>query len=178
MGSPDEKDKPSTILPGTVERIIKPIDPQEPGKAQIEIEKGEDLYREIRVDNVLKDEKGEEVSIKEGAPVEVIIKAERKDTTKREKAVSGALALETGAAMLLRLFECRNCGSLNGYASRPRTFAERYILPLLFLRPVRCGDCFSRFYRTRLVLVQEHRRSHIGTGHRLTGPGHARSREE
>jgi len=34
MGSPEEKDKPSTTLPGTVEKIIKPIDPNEPEKAQ------------------------------------------------------------------------------------------------------------------------------------------------
>jgi hypothetical protein len=27
MGSPEKKDKPSTTLPGTVEKIIKPIDP-------------------------------------------------------------------------------------------------------------------------------------------------------
>jgi hypothetical protein len=52
-----EKDKTSTTLPGTVEKIIKPIVPGEPDKAQIEVEKAEDLYREIRIDNVLKDEK-------------------------------------------------------------------------------------------------------------------------
>ena len=50
-------------------------------------------------------------------------------------------ALPTGAAMLVRLFKCRNCGSIGGHVSRPRTFGERYILPLLFLRPVRCGHC-------------------------------------
>jgi hypothetical protein len=57
MDSPEEKDKTSTTLPGTVEKIIKPIVPGEPDKAQIEVEKAEDLYREIRIDNVLKDEK-------------------------------------------------------------------------------------------------------------------------
>ena len=83
MGSPEEKDKPSTTLPGTVEKIIKPIDPREPEKAQIDIEGGEDLYREIRVNNTLKDEKGEEVALKEGAPVDVTIEADKKDTTKK-----------------------------------------------------------------------------------------------
>ena len=38
--SPESKDKPSTTLPGTVEKIIKPIDPSEPEKAQIHIEGG------------------------------------------------------------------------------------------------------------------------------------------
>jgi hypothetical protein len=83
MGSPEEKDKPSTTLPGTVEKIIKPILRGEAEKAQINIEGAEELYREIRVDNTLKDEKGEEVAIKEGAQVEVPIEADKKDTTKK-----------------------------------------------------------------------------------------------
>jgi hypothetical protein len=37
MGSPEEKDKPSTTLPGSVEKIIEAIDPREPEKAQINI---------------------------------------------------------------------------------------------------------------------------------------------
>ena len=76
-------DKPSTTLPGTVQKIIKPIDPREPEKAQIDIEAAEHLYREIRIDNTLKDEKGEEVALKEGARVDVTIEADKKDTTKK-----------------------------------------------------------------------------------------------
>ncbi len=38
-------------------KIIKPIDPSEPEKAQIGIEGGEDLYREIRVPNTFKDKR-------------------------------------------------------------------------------------------------------------------------
>ena len=51
--------------------------------AEISIPKAEDLYREIRIDNVLKDEKGEEAALKEGAPVDVTIEADKKDTTKK-----------------------------------------------------------------------------------------------
>jgi len=83
MNSPEEKEKPSTTLPGTVEKIIKPIVPSEPEKAQIAIQGGDDPYREIRIENALKNEKGEEVAVKEGAPVEVTIKAEEKDTIKK-----------------------------------------------------------------------------------------------
>ena len=83
MDSPEEKDRPSTTLPGIVEKIIKPIVTGEPDQAQIEVEKAEDLYREIRIDNVLKDEKGEEAALKEGAPVDVTIEADKKDTTKK-----------------------------------------------------------------------------------------------
>ena len=89
MGPPEEKDKPSATLPGTVEKIIKPIDPSEAEKAQINIEEAEELYRDIRVDNTLKDEKGEEVAIKEGARVDVTIEAYKKDTTKKAKVSYG-----------------------------------------------------------------------------------------
>ena len=84
MGQPEEKDKPSTTLPGTVQKIIKPIDPHAQDTAEIAIEGAEDLYREIRIENTLKDEKGEEVAIKEeGAQVDVTIEADKKDTTKK-----------------------------------------------------------------------------------------------
>ncbi len=66
--------------------------------------------------------------------------------------------------MLARLFECQNCGSFNGYSSRPRSFTEKYILPLLFLRPVRCGDCFRRSLQSRFVLVQPRRESKSARG--------------
>jgi predicted DNA-binding antitoxin AbrB/MazE fold protein len=81
--SAKSKDKPSTTLPGTVEKIIKPIDPREPEKAQVAVEGAEELYREIRIDNTLKDEKGDEVVLKEGARVDVTIEADKKDTTKK-----------------------------------------------------------------------------------------------
>ena len=86
MGQDSAKsnDKPSTTLPGTVEKIIKPIDPREPEKAQIAVEGAEDLYREIRIDNVLKDEDGHEVALKQGAPVEVTIEADAEHTTKKK----------------------------------------------------------------------------------------------
>ena len=83
MDSPEEKDKPSTTLPGTVQKIIKSIDPHEPDTAEIAIEGAEDLYREIRVENTLKNQKGEEVALKQGAPVDVTIEAEEKDTAKK-----------------------------------------------------------------------------------------------
>jgi hypothetical protein len=57
-------EKPSTTLAGTVEKIIKPPDPSEPEKAQIGIEGAEELYREIRIDNTLKTEDGQEVVLK------------------------------------------------------------------------------------------------------------------
>ena len=81
--SADSNEKASTTLPGIVEKIIKSPDPREPEKAQIAIEGAEELYREIRIDNTLKDEKGEDVALKQGAPVDVTIEADPQDTTKR-----------------------------------------------------------------------------------------------
>ncbi|MGA8440952.1 MAG: hypothetical protein WB762_06225 [Candidatus Sulfotelmatobacter sp.] len=65
----------SVTLPGTVEKIIKPSEPSEAEKAQIAIEGADELYREIRVENSLTDEKGNEVRLKKGASVEVTVDA-------------------------------------------------------------------------------------------------------
>jgi hypothetical protein len=76
-------EKPSTTLPGTVEKIIKSPDPSVPEKAQIDIEGADPLYGEIRIENTLKNEKGKKVSLKQSAPVEVTIEASPKDTIKK-----------------------------------------------------------------------------------------------
>ncbi len=68
-------EKPSTTLPGTVEKIIKPLSPDEPEKAQIAVEGADDLYREIRIDNTLVNANGEKVRLKPGAEVEVTVEA-------------------------------------------------------------------------------------------------------
>lgn len=77
-------EKPSTILPGTVEKIIKSRFSDEPDKAQITVDGGDHLYREIRIDNTLTNEKGEEVSLTPGARVEVIVEAEAEATTPKQ----------------------------------------------------------------------------------------------
>ena len=68
-------EKPSTTLNATVEKIIKPVSPREPEKAQISVEGADHLYREIRIENTLIDENGQKVSLKPGAEVEVTIEA-------------------------------------------------------------------------------------------------------
>ncbi len=68
-------EKPSATLPGTVEKIIKSPFPKKPEKAQITVEGGDRLYREIWIDNTLTNEQGEEVSLKLGAHVEVTVEA-------------------------------------------------------------------------------------------------------
>jgi hypothetical protein len=79
-------EKPSTTLPGTVEKIIKSPYPSEPEKAQIAIEGADHLYKEIRIENTLKDENGNEVRLKQGAEVEVTVEAGKEATTPKSKA--------------------------------------------------------------------------------------------
>ncbi len=76
-------DKAGVTLPGKVEKIIPSANPAEPEKAQINVEGAEDLYREIRIDNVLQNEKGETVRLKQGADVEVTVEADPSETTKK-----------------------------------------------------------------------------------------------
>ena len=70
-------------LRGTVQKVLKPTFSWEPEKAEISVEGADDLYREIRVENVLTDENGEKVRLKTGAEVEVILEADTDDTTKK-----------------------------------------------------------------------------------------------
>jgi hypothetical protein len=74
-------ENPSTTLPGTVEKIIKPLSADEPEKAQIAIERADHLYREIRIENTLTDENGDQVRLKQGAEVEVTVEAPPEATT-------------------------------------------------------------------------------------------------
>lgn len=70
-------------IKGTVQKVIKSLHPQQPEQAHIELQEGEDLYREIRVDNVVSDEHGQKARIKTGAEVDVIIEADSDDTTSK-----------------------------------------------------------------------------------------------
>ncbi len=75
-----KKKKPSTTKPGTVEKIIKSPFPQEPEKAEISVEGADHLYREIRIENTLTDEKGNEVKLVKGAQVDITVEADPNDT--------------------------------------------------------------------------------------------------
>jgi hypothetical protein len=71
----------SITLPATVEKLIKPMTPGDPEKAQIAIEGADHLYREIRIENMLIDENGGKVRLKQGAEVEVTVEAPPVATT-------------------------------------------------------------------------------------------------
>ena len=61
---------------GTVQGVLKPLLSDEPEKAQISVDEAEELYREIRIENVLTDETGEKVRLKPGADVDVVVEAD------------------------------------------------------------------------------------------------------
>ena len=68
-----------TTKPGIVQKIIESPIPHEPDKAEIAIQGADELYREIRIDNVLEDESGNQVKLKPGAHVNVTVEADPKD---------------------------------------------------------------------------------------------------
>jgi hypothetical protein len=69
--------QPRTVMPGTVDKIIQFRTPRSRETAQISIE-GEPRYRELRVENSLTDEHGDEVKLEKGGRVEVTVTAEGK----------------------------------------------------------------------------------------------------
>jgi hypothetical protein len=72
---------PSTTMPGTVNKIIPPPRPSQPEKAQIAVDTAGRRYRDLRIENTLIDEHGDEVRLKKGARVEVTVTAEPKSAT-------------------------------------------------------------------------------------------------
>ena len=72
-------------LLGVVQKVIKPQLSHETEKAEIGIEQADPLYAEIRVENVLTDEQGEDARLKAGEKVEVVIEADSSATMKKDE---------------------------------------------------------------------------------------------
>jgi len=68
---------------GSVQKVIRSTVPSEPEKVQISVEEGDELYREIRIENVVTDEKGQKARLKPGAEVDVVIEADSSATIKK-----------------------------------------------------------------------------------------------
>jgi len=76
-GGKDMAERATVTLPGAVQKIIER--PAEPKKAEIAVEGADPLYKEIRIENTLEDEDGQEVELKLGAEVDVIVEADPED---------------------------------------------------------------------------------------------------
>ena len=64
----------SITMPGTVAKIIPPRSRQ-PEKAQITVDVTDHRHRDLRVENTLTDEHGDDVKLRKGAHVEVTVTA-------------------------------------------------------------------------------------------------------
>ena len=71
-------EQPSTTMRGTVDKIIPSPRPSQPEKAQIAVEGADHRYRDLRIENTLTDENGDDASLKKGAHVEVTVTAKPK----------------------------------------------------------------------------------------------------
>jgi hypothetical protein len=69
---------PSTVLPGTADIIIPSPRPRQPEKAQIAVNGPDRRYRDLRIENSLTDEHGDDVKLKKGAHVEVTVSSNPK----------------------------------------------------------------------------------------------------
>lgn len=69
-------ERPRTIIPGMVDKLIQVRASPLQEKAQISIA-GEAGYQKLRVENSLTDEHGDEVKLIKGAPVKITVTAER-----------------------------------------------------------------------------------------------------
>ena len=71
-------EQPSTTMPGTVDKIIPSPRPSQPEKAQIAVDVADHRHRDLRIENTLTDEHGDDVRLKKGAHVDVTVTAEPK----------------------------------------------------------------------------------------------------
>jgi hypothetical protein len=68
-------EQPRTSMLGTVERIIPASGLDQPEKAQIAVDVPDRQYRNLRIENVLTDEHGDDVKLKKGGHVEITVAA-------------------------------------------------------------------------------------------------------
>jgi len=74
-------EQPSVTLPGTVYKIVPASHPSHPEKAQIAVGGADRQYRDLRIENTLTDEHGDDVKLKKGAHVEVTVTDRSKDAS-------------------------------------------------------------------------------------------------
>ena len=60
---------------------VKPHHPSLPEKAEVEVHEADELYKEIRIENTQEDEHGNKVKLKEDAPVDITVEADKNATT-------------------------------------------------------------------------------------------------
>ncbi len=70
-------ERPSTTMPGTVDKIIPSPRQGQSERAQIALDETNPRYRDFRIENTLTDEHGDDVKLKKGGHVEVTVTAKK-----------------------------------------------------------------------------------------------------
>jgi hypothetical protein len=78
-----EMSKKRKTLPAHVRKIIESNGDSMPEKAEIEIHDGDELYREIRIENEVTDDKGRKAALKQGDDVDVIVETDSDPTLRK-----------------------------------------------------------------------------------------------
>ena len=68
--------RPNATMPGTVAKIIPSRSRRRPEETQIRVDQAAGRNRDLRIENSLTDEHGDEVKLKKGAHVEVTVAAD------------------------------------------------------------------------------------------------------
>jgi hypothetical protein len=71
-------ERSSISMPGTVDKLIPSTGRSTAEKAQIAVQGADRPYRDLRIENVLTDEHGDDVKLKKGAHVQVTVTADAK----------------------------------------------------------------------------------------------------
>jgi hypothetical protein len=71
--------RPWRRVPAVVERVVKGLYPHLVEKVEISIPAADELFREIRIENILTDVDGKPVALKTGAQLDVTFEADAKD---------------------------------------------------------------------------------------------------
>jgi hypothetical protein len=74
-------ERPSATMPATVDKIIPSPRPSQPETAEIALHGADRGYQVLQIENLLTDERGDDVRLKKGAHVDVTITAKTKGST-------------------------------------------------------------------------------------------------
>jgi hypothetical protein len=74
-------EQPSATMAGIVDKIVPSPRPGQPEQAQIAVDGAARRYRNLRIDNTLTDEHGDDVKLEKGARVDVTVTAALKTST-------------------------------------------------------------------------------------------------
>jgi hypothetical protein len=73
------REQPSVTMPGIVHKVIPSPHAGQPERVQIAVDEVDYGYRDLRIENTLTDEHGDDVRLKKGSHVDVTVTAEPKD---------------------------------------------------------------------------------------------------